>query len=342
LPAALHDIASNYIPLQEGNAMFEASSMAERYQKLLEFHITLMQSTSEEANRFESRFFFGGVVAAIAALNYDLAIGELGKPFGKPFDWHNFIGWLALALLVLLFSYIYFRMVAERVTRLEQGYRKLKYKSEVLTSALFYNANSGEVSKVLDASLDEFPFDIKAKAEICVNEKSKETLNCGNLPDKMKNKFEKDARSRSGICFPWSDKTSVEEEGIRWSITCGGKKHIIVKQGSQRDEYGQKQDIFILYDPRYMPESLFLEQSYYLFEHHRERLEKLEGANKIFTKKIFTKKFWRKDFWTKKILLPISVVILVIFVKFVIYQFGAKEQDYIQIFFKGIVDLLGI
>jgi hypothetical protein len=134
-------------------------------EKQLDFLNQTMKDTAAEANEFLRRYHFGGMVAVIALLNVDL-ISLRGLSLNTSFRWSVFV---AVLLLAVALSYVYFGFIIKHYNRFTRSHRKLKYKYELtLHHALCGGGDVALYQYYLERGLGG---DLPADAPDCLREK---------------------------------------------------------------------------------------------------------------------------------------------------------------------------
>lgn len=120
-------------------------------QNQLQFLNDRMHETSDTANKFLTRFVFGGMVAVLALLNADLVMLKAPPKMDASWKW-----WVAAsaAALILVLSFVYFRTVQSHYAEHRKSHRKLKYKFELTLYALLTNAAPDVYGRMMEKSLE--------------------------------------------------------------------------------------------------------------------------------------------------------------------------------------------
>ena len=120
-------------------------------QSQLQFLNARMLEASDTANKFLTRFVFGGMVAVVALLNADLVMFKERPKLGSAFSVGIALG---AGMLVMLLSYIYFRTVERHYSEHRLSHRKLKYKFELTLYALLAPSTPEAYAQMMEGSLE--------------------------------------------------------------------------------------------------------------------------------------------------------------------------------------------
>jgi len=120
-------------------------------QSQLQFLNARMLEASDTANKFLTRFVFGGMVAVVALLNADLVMFKERPKLGSAASLGVALG---AGVLVMLLSYIYFRTVERHYSEHRLSHRKLKYKFELTLYALLTPSTAEAYALMMEGSLE--------------------------------------------------------------------------------------------------------------------------------------------------------------------------------------------
>jgi 8-oxo-dGTP pyrophosphatase MutT (NUDIX family) len=140
------DAAARVWPDEDGPSPLYTQTL----QSQLEFLNDRMKETSDTANRFLTRFVFGGMIAVVALLNVDLVLLKQKPNLDSA---SSIIVVFTAALLVLVLSYLYFSTVEKQYTEQRLSHRKLKYKFELTLHALLTSSSPARYVSMMEANV---------------------------------------------------------------------------------------------------------------------------------------------------------------------------------------------
>ncbi len=114
--------------------------------KHLEILQDRMNFVSSESNAYANKYLLGGTITVIALLNMDLVMEKSMISNSLALN-------LIFVLLVAIIAVLYFYIVAKRIERFNQAYRKTKYKYEILLYDLL--EKDQEIINKFETSLSE-------------------------------------------------------------------------------------------------------------------------------------------------------------------------------------------